>query len=250
VHNVSVNTAPAAVGPGPGLREHLLSRVLDLIGAVAFVCEPQSASLTVAGGSGPIAGHAVDDLGVLSLDRLRSLVHPDDVARLCASCVPVLLRSEGGAFHAAEVRLRDPRGSWRWVAVQAGAWERDAGGTATTIAVLARDVHEAVLARRRAEDDLRRSRDLALVGRLAGDVAHDFNNLLTTVLGYTGMLIDEMPAEDPRRQDLVEVWRAGDRAAALARELLAACRRATAAEDEGAAADGVGDGDAPRDGVP
>jgi signal transduction histidine kinase len=45
--------------------------------------------------------------------------------------------------------------------------------------------------------------------------AHDMKNCLGIVLGYANLLLDEMPADDPRRSDLDEIRKAGD--AALAR---------------------------------
>jgi hypothetical protein len=45
--------------------------------------------------------------------------------------------------------------------------------------------------------------------------AHDMKNHLGIVIGYVNLLLDEMPADDPRRGDLAEIRKAGD--AALAR---------------------------------
>jgi hypothetical protein len=44
---------------------------------------------------------------------------------------------------------------------------------------------------------------------------HDMKNCLGIVVGYANLLLDEMPANDPRRRDLDEIRKAGD--AALAR---------------------------------
>ena len=71
-------------------------------------------------------------------------------------------------------------------------------------------------------------RRLVTVGQLAGAVAHDFNNLLTAILGYAELLLDDLPLDDPRRADVVEIQRSGERAARLTRQLLAFKRNADA----------------------
>jgi two-component system cell cycle sensor histidine kinase/response regulator CckA len=63
------------------------------------------------------------------------------------------------------------------------------------------------------------------VGRLAGGIAHDFNNLLTTVLGYSDMALNELGEDDPIRSEILEIRKAGERAANLTRQLLAFSRK-------------------------
>jgi len=67
---------------------------------------------------------------------------------------------------------------------------------------------------------LLQAQKLEAVGRLAGGVAHDFNNLLCAINGYADTLVAELPEGDPRRDDAAEIGRAGQRAAALTRQLL------------------------------
>ena len=73
---------------------------------------------------------------------------------------------------------------------------------------------------RRAEHRLQHAQKMEALMNLAGGVAHDFNNLLSVILGYTGMLAADLAANDPMLDILDEIRAAGERAAALTRQLL------------------------------
>lgn len=87
-------------------------------------------------------------------------------------------------------------------------------------------------ARKAAEEALRaseaallQSQKMEAVGKLAGGLAHDFNNLLTVIVGYCEILELGPASPDAVRKTAVEIRRAGERAAALTRQLLAFSRK-------------------------
>jgi two-component system, cell cycle sensor histidine kinase and response regulator CckA len=77
----------------------------------------------------------------------------------------------------------------------------------------------------RLEEQIRQAQKLESIGRLAGGVAHDLNNLLSPILGYGEMLVEDLAAEDPRRDTAEHVVKAALRAGELVRQLLAFSRK-------------------------
>jgi len=82
-----------------------------------------------------------------------------------------------------------------------------------------------VTEQKRLEEELRRAHKMEAVGQLAGGLAHDFNNMLTAILGYSELLLELLPAEDPARDAAEQISQAGHSAAALTRKLLVLGRR-------------------------
>ena len=78
---------------------------------------------------------------------------------------------------------------------------------------------------RATEERLRHSQKLEAVGRLAGGIAHSFNNLLAAIALHAELLLEARGAEAEQQRHAQEIQDAGERAAALSRQLLAFSRK-------------------------
>ena len=144
------------------------------------------------------------------------LVHPEDLP-LALELLGRVVRGE--LRPASQFRVRTAKSDYRVGEFSATPQLHE--GRLVGILGIGRDVTERV----QLEQQLRQAQKMEAVGRLAGGIAHDFNNILTAITGYADLLLEDLGATDPRRQDADEIHKAADRAAGLTRQLLAFSRQ-------------------------
>src|SRR3954468_5670309 len=169
----------------------------------------------------PLLGYHHDEL------RGRSpfdFLHPDDTSTGHAAIEQAC--SAPGAVSFARVRFLHKDGSWRWIDASVRNLLHD--DVVHGIVLNWHDVterYQAEQALRQSEEKLRQAQKIEAIGRLAGGIAHDFNNLLTAILTTAQLSAMDVPEGSTLRGDLGEIVQAGERAAALTRQLLAFSRR-------------------------
>jgi len=152
-----------------------------------------------------------------TLEAFLECVHPDDRNGLLGT---IARANRSGADFSMAHRTIWPDGTLRWLS-GAGRILLDKQGEPLRGVGISQDITE----RRSLETQVQQAQKMEAIGQLAGGIAHDFNNLLTAILGYGELLTDQIGPDKALGQDLREMMKAAQRAAALTRQLLALSRK-------------------------
>lgn len=119
-----------------------------------------------------------------------------------------------------DVDVADALGRSRTLRVRSRVFSRGPDGRPQDVFCVVEDFTD----RKIATERLRHGQKLELLGQLAGVVVHDFNNIITSVRGFAELLLDDLPDDSASREDARIIVAAMDRAAGVARRLLAFSR--------------------------
>jgi PAS domain S-box-containing protein len=205
------------------MRRSARRRLPDARFRAIFDAAPVGIALANAEGRPLESNGALQDLLGYSAAELRArtfadYTHPDDL-RENLELSRQVVAGERESFQL-EKRYVHKDSTPIWVRVNV-ARVQDADGNFEFAVV----VVERIDARKKLEARLLQSQKLEAMGRFAGGVAHDFNNVLTAITGYSDLLLARPALSDEARADVREIRRAAERAATLARQLLAFGRK-------------------------
>jgi len=123
--------------------------------------------------------------------------------------------------HTAYVEQRAlTKNGWRWLSWSDSAILDEQGEVVEIIGV-GRDITQ----RKDLEEQLFHSQKMQAIGHLAGGIAHDFNNILLAMIGYLRFALDKLGADDPVRDDLLQIQKGTRQAHSLTKQLLAFSRQ-------------------------
>jgi len=75
------------------------------------------------------------------------------------------------------------------------------------------------------EKQLRQAQKMEAIGTLAGGIAHDFNNILSPIVGYSEMLLEDIPDDSPYQEGLKQIYVSALRASKLVKQILTFSRQ-------------------------
>lgn len=162
--------------------------------------------------------------GPLTREGVMQLIHPEDRDASLQALANLL---ESGSQYELEHRVIRPDGEVRFVKVK-GNLKRDENGRPRQIFGTVQDITERRLSeaeQSKLRQQLNQAQKMEAIGGLAGGIAHDFNNILNVINGYSEILLGSGTLDEAARQRLQHILLAGQRAAALTRQLLAFSRK-------------------------
>lgn len=189
---------------------HLTQNALDLI--------------TILNGDGTIQYESPSMRQVLGWEESEypgrnafEFVHQEDLPEVIDAFTKALRTS--GSTPPLTFRFKHKDGSWR--VLEGIGNNLLADPVVKGIVFNSRDITE----RRKLEAQFIQSQKVQAIGQLAGGVAHDFNNILTAIIGYSELVINQLPEGGKLRDNVRQIKSAADRAAGLTRQLLAFSRK-------------------------
>ena len=124
-----------------------------------------------------------------------------------------------GSIEPYEYRILSKSGETRWIRTSSRPIVKEGHTTGW------RGVITDITERKRLESQLQQAQKMEAIGTLAGGIAHDFNNILSPILIHTEMSMMELPPDNPVQHNLREIYKTGERARDMVKQILAFSRK-------------------------
>ncbi len=151
-------------------------------------------------------------------DGWQTALHPEDRDRTITAWTTAL--RDGADRFQIEHRLRTGDATYRWMLTTAQPYRDETAAVLMWLGSTT-DIHDRVAA----EDQARQTQRLQAVGKLAGGVAHEVNNMMSIVIGIGELVLQSLGPRHAATADVEEIVKAGARATAVTRQLLAFSRQ-------------------------
>ena len=160
-----------------------------------------------------ITGYSKEELVKMPF---TNLIHPEDRAMVLERHKKRLAGEKPPPTYS--FRITNKEGEERWVQLNTVLidWE----GRPASLNFL-RDMTQ----QRKLEAQLIQAQRMESIGTLAGGIAHDFNNLLSPIMVYSEMGMMELPSDSPIQQNLTNIYKSGERARDLVKQILTFARK-------------------------
>ena len=152
-------------------------------------------------------------------------IHPDDRPIVERAYLSVIRDKNPVSM---EFRVIWPDGSVHTISAEPGELTLDEKGEADILTGISLDMTD----RKRLEEErfiletrLHRAEKMEALGQLAGGVAHDLNNVLGVLMGYSELLLTEIPEESKLKKHVKNILLSSERGAAIVQDLLTLARR-------------------------
>jgi PAS domain S-box-containing protein len=166
---------------GIKLAEQRLTEIIDGAEAGTWEWDVTTGENRVNARWAAMIGYTLEDLGTVTIERWRSLLHPDDRAAAETRLAPVLT-GEADRFET-EIRMLHKAGHWVWIQTRGRVARRDAQGSPELMA----GVHLDISPLKHAEERLEQIIDAAAAGTWERDLttgAAQINDRWAAMLGY------------------------------------------------------------------